>query len=205
MNKVSSSSSRRSSVRTRTMTRVGMLSVIAFVLMYFQLPLTFVAPPFIKLDVSELPVLLGAFTMGPLAGIIIAFFKNILAIVFKGTTTGYVGELSNFILSASFAVVSSAIYRRNKTYRNAILGLSVGTIAFTIVSMISNYYVIFPLYAHFMPMEAIIDMGSMVTPKIKDLYSMMIYSILPFNLIKGFTVSAIMMLIYKKVSPILKD
>lgn len=201
MNKVR----RRSSTRTRTMTRVGMLSVIAFVLMFFQLPLTFVAPPFIKLDVAELPVLLGAFTMGPIAGVVIAFLKNILAIIFKGTTTGYVGELSNFILSATFAVVSSAIYRRNKTYKNAMVGLTLGTVAFTIMSLISNYYVIFPLYSHFMPMEAIINAGKMITPRINNLFTMMIYSILPFNLIKGFTVSAVMMFIYKKVSPILKD
>ncbi|MBS6610730.1 MULTISPECIES: ECF transporter S component [Peptoniphilus] len=200
MNKVNSSSM----IRTKDMTKIGMLSVIGFVLMYFQLPLTFVAPPFMKLDISDLPVLIGAFTMGPVFGIIIAALKNILALVFKGTMTAGIGELSNFIISATFAFVSSFLYKRHKTYKGAIFSLTIGVLAMTTLAMISNYFVVFPLYAKVMPMDAIIAMGSAITSKITGLFSMMIYSVLPFNLIKGFTTSAVMMLVYKKVSPIFK-
>lgn len=201
MNKVNTSTM----IRTKDMTKVAMLSVIGFVLMYFQLPLTFVAPPFMKLDISDLPVLMGAFTMGPVYGIIIAALKNLMHIIFKGTMTAGVGELSNFIISSTFAVVSSYIYRKHKTYKGAVLSMTVGVLAMTILAMISNYFVVFPLYGKVMPMEAIIAMGSAITPKITGLFTMMIYSVLPFNLIKGFTTSAVMMLVYKKISPLFKN
>ena len=182
-----------------------MLSVIGFVLMYFQLPLTFVAPPFMKLDISDLPVLMGAFTMGPVYGIIIAALKNLMHIIFKGTMTAGVGELSNFIISSTFALVSSYIYRKHRSYKGAVLSMTVGVVAMTILAMASNYFVVFPLYGKVMPMEAIIAMGSAITPKITGLFTMMIYSVLPFNLIKGFTTSAVMMLVYKKISPLFKN
>lgn len=201
MNKVNTSTM----IRTKDMTKVAMLSVIGFVLMYFQLPLTFVAPPFMKLDISDLPVLMGAFTMGPVYGIIIAGLKNLMHIIFKGTMTAGVGELSNFIISSTFALVSSYIYRKHKTYKGAVLSMTVGVLAMTILAMTSNYFVVFPLYGKVMPMEAIIAMGSAITPKITGLFTMMIYSVLPFNLIKGFTTSAVMMLVYKKISPLFKN
>lgn len=201
MNKVNSSSM----IRTKDMTKVGMLSVIAFILMYFQLPITFVAPPFMKLDISDLPVLMGAFTMGPVFGIIIAALKNIMHIIFKGTMTAGIGELSNFLISSTFAFVSAYFYRKHRTYKGAIISLTLGVLAMTALAMISNYFVVFPLYAKVMPMDAIIEMGSAITPRITGLFSMMIYSVLPFNLIKGFTTSAVMMLVYKKISPIFKD
>ena len=182
-----------------------MLSVIGFVLMYFQLPLTFVAPPFMKLDISDLPVLMGAFTMGPVYGIIIAALKNLMHIIFKGTMTAGVGELSNFIISSTFALVSSYIYRKHRTYKGAVLAMTVGVLAMTILAMESNYFVVFPLYGKVMPMDAIIAMGSAITPKITGLFTMMLYSVLPFNLIKGFTTSAVMMLVYKKISPLFKN
>ena len=201
MNKVNTNTM----IRTKDMTKVAMLSVIGFVLMYFQLPLTFVAPPFMKLDISDLPVLMGAFTMGPVYGIIIAALKNLMHIIFKGTMTAGVGELSNFIISSTFALVSSYIYRKHKTYKGAVLSMTVGVVAMTILAMASNYFVVFPLYGKVMPMEAIIAMGSAITPKITGLFTMMIYSVLPFNLIKGFTTSAVMMLVYKKISPLFKN
>ncbi|MGF0096641.1 ECF transporter S component [Peptoniphilus sp. SGI.035] len=201
MNKVNSNAM----IRTKDMTKIGMLSVVGFILMYFQLPLTFVAPPFMKLDISDLPVLVGAFTMGPVFGIMIAALKNILALIFKGTMTAGIGELSNFIVSATFAFVSSYIYRKHKTYKWAILSLTVGVLFMTVLAMMSNYFVVFPLYGKVMPMDAIIAMGSAITSKITGLFTMMIYSVLPFNLIKGFTTSAMMMLVYKKVSPLFKS
>ena len=201
MNKVNTNTM----IRTKDMTKVAMLSVIGFVLMYFQLPLTFVAPPFMKLDISDLPVLMGAFTMGPVYGIIIAALKNLMHIIFKGTMTAGVGELSNFIISSAFALVSSYIYRKHRSYKGAVLSMTVGVVAMTILAMASNYFVVFPLYGKVMPMEAIIAMGSAITPKITGLFTMMIYSVLPFNLIKGFTTSAVMMLVYKKISPLFKN
>ena len=200
MNRVNS----KTGASTRQLIRITMLSAISFLLMAYQIPLPFIAPSFIQMDVSDLPIVVGSFAMGPVAGILISALKNILHIVIKGTTTGGVGELSNFIIGSAFAFTAGFVYSRNKTFKNAFLGLFLGSLAMTGVSIISNYYFIFPLYSKLMPMDAIIEAGSIVTLKITDLWSMMMYSILPFNLIKGFSVSALAMLIYKRVSPILK-
>lgn len=198
MNKVNSKSN------VKVMSRVGMLSAIAFVLMFFEVPLTFIAPSFIKLDISDLPALVGSFTMGPVAAIVISALKNILHMTLKGTSTGGVGELSNFIIASVMTVTAGVIYQRHKSFKGAIVGMLVGTVVMTVVAILSNYYVIFPLYANFMPMEAIIGAGAAVNPKVDSLWAMMIYCMVPFNLIKGFAVSAVTMLIYKKISPIFK-
>ncbi|EFI42596.1 MULTISPECIES: ECF transporter S component [Peptoniphilus] len=191
--------------RVKAISRIGMLGAVAFVLMYFQVPLAFVAPSFMKFDFSDLPILVGAFTMGPVAAVAISALKNVLHILIQGTHTGGIGPLSNFIVGSIFAVTAGVIYRGNKTFKNAIIGLTVGVLLMTASAVVSNYFFIFPLYAKlFMPMEAIIGAGSAITPKINSLWTMMIYSIIPFNLIKGFVVSIVTILVYKKISPLLK-
>lgn len=194
----------QSAARTRMLTRVAMLSVMAAILMYFKAPVVFVAPSFMKVDISDVPILLGAFSMGPVYGIVIAGLKNMLHLLLEGSDTGCVGELSNFIVSSTFAVVASLLYRRHRTFKGAMIALTFGVLAMTALAMASNYFFIFPIYSNFMPMEAIINMGHAITSRITDLWSMMIYAVLPFNLLKGFITSAVTMLLYKKLSPILK-
>lgn len=185
------------------LTRVSILSVIAFLIMYIQVPLAFIAPPFIKLDISDVPALIGGFAMGPLAGICIEFFKNLMHLLIKGTTTFGVGELSNFIIGSALVGFSSIIYNRHKTYRGAIVGLLMGTVAMTAIAMLSNYFVVFPLYGEIMGLEGIIQMGTAVSHRITDLWTMMLYAIMPFNLVKGLVVSIVTLLVYKKVSHLL--
>lgn len=198
MNKVNSKSN------VKVMSRIGMLSAIAFVLMFFQLPLTFIVPSFIKLDISDIPAMVGGFTMGPVAAIIISAIKNILHILIKGTSTGGIGELSNFTIAALLTGTASFIYQRNKNVKGAIIGMLIGTIVMTIGATISNYFIIFPLYANFMPMEAIINAGRAINSNINTLWDMMLYCLVPFNLLKGLLVSAVTMLIYKKISHLFK-
>lgn len=194
----------RSKSNTKVMSRIGMLSAIAFVLMFFEVPLTFVAPDFIKLDISDLPAMIGSFTMGPVAAIIISAIKNILKILLKGTSTGGIGELSNFIIASILTATAGIIYKRHRNIKGAIVGMLLGTVIMTAGAIISNYYFIFPLYANFMPMEAILNAGHAVNSNINSLWDMMIYSLVPFNLIKGFLVSAVTMLIYKRISYLFK-
>lgn len=191
-------------ITTKNMTRVSVLSVIAFLLMYIKMPLAFIAPTFMSLDFSDLPILIGGFAMGPVYGIIISLIKNILHIAIQGTKTGGVGELSNFIVGASFVFAASSFYRNHKTYKDAVIALLIGVITLTVVASLSNYFIVFPLYGKVMSMEAIIKMGNAINSRIVDLKTMIIYAVVPFNLIKGFAVSALTMVIYKKISPILK-
>lgn len=190
---------------TRTMVKVSIMAVIAFILMFFEFPLLWIAPPFIKIDISDLPALLGAFAMGPMVGVIIQLLKNVLNVVLEGSTTGGVGEFANFVVGSAFAYTAGAIYFKKKTFGRAIAGLLIGTVVMTVVITIANYYFIFPFYAKLfgMPIQTLVDMGAGISSKITDLWTLMLYSIVPFNLLKGVLLSAITILLYKKVSPIL--
>lgn len=190
---------------TRNLTRLSLLSVIAFLLMYVEFPLAFIAPPFIKIDLSDTPALIGGFAMGPAAGVTIELIKCILTFFVRGTTTGGVGELSNFIVGALFVVLSAIFYSRHKNYRGAVVGLLIGVLGMTAVATVSNYFVVFPLYGKIMPMEAIIQMGRAVTPRVQSLWDLMVYCIVPFNLVKGMVVSAATLALYKRVSRFLHD
>ena len=190
---------------TKTMVKVSVLGVIAFVLMFFEMPLIFLAPPFIKMDISDLPALIGAFAMGPMAGVIIQLLKNVLNVLIEGTTTAGVGELANFVVGSAFAYTAGFIYFKKRTFGRAVIGLVVGTIVMTLVISIANYYVMFPFYAKLFgwPIDNLVEMGTAINKNIVDMKTMIIYAIVPFNLLKGTILTAITILIYKKVSPIL--
>ena len=188
---------------TKNLVKISVLGAIGMVLMFFDLSVWF-APGFLKLDVSDLPALLGAFAMGPMAGVIIQFLKNILSILIEGTVTGGVGELSNFFVGSVFCYTAGFIYYRNKTFKNAVIGLGIGVIIMTLAASLSNYFIVFPLYSKIMlPMDKIIEMGSKVNRHVVDFKSLILYSVVPFNLLKGTVTSAITLLLYKKLSPIL--
>ncbi|MDO5037163.1 MAG: ECF transporter S component [Tissierellia bacterium] len=188
----------------RYLVQSSILSVVAFLFMYIEIPLAFIAPPFMVLDFSDVPALIGSFAMGPLYGILIELNKNILHIFVKGTMTGGVGELSNFLLGATYVGLAGLIYKYKRTYKGAIMGLFVGGIGMSILGVVSNYFVIFPLYGKLMGLDMIIAMGTAVSDRIQDLFSFMVYSVLPFNLIKAFLTSLVTLLVYKKLSKHIK-
>ncbi|RKD32349.1 ECF transporter S component [Thermohalobacter berrensis] len=192
-------------INTRWLVNVSILSVIAFLIMYIEIPLWF-APSFLTIDLSDLPALIGAFALGPMAGVVIEFLKNILHAVIKGTTTVGVGELANFIVGSVFVYIAGYIYYKNKTFKNAIVGLMLGTLIMTLVASVANYFILIPFYAKLygMPIKAIIGMASKVNKYVVDLKSLVLFAIVPFNIVKGIMVSAITVLLYKKVSPIFK-
>lgn len=193
---------KRSNVKT--LTKVGVLSAIAGVLMLLEFPLP-IAPSFYKLDFSELPVLLGAFALGPVAGITIELIKILLNFVLNGTITGGVGEFANLLIGCALVVPSAIIYKRQKTFKGAIIGLLVGIGTLTIVGAVLNYALLLPVYskAFGAPLQAFVDMGSAINPLITDVKTLVLYAVVPFNIIKGVVISTITMLIYKRLSPIL--
>ncbi|MFT8314501.1 MAG: ECF transporter S component [Clostridium sp.] len=185
------------------MTKTAILSVIGFLIMFIEVPIP-IFPSFLKIDVSDLPALVGAFALGPVAGIIIELIKNILHGIFNGQTA-FIGELANFLVGAIFVGVAGAIYKRKKTRTNALIGLATGTIIMSIGASILNYFVILPLYEavlHF-PINAVVGMGRAVNPAIKNLNTFIVFAILPFNIIKGVVASVITMAVYKVVSPLI--
>ncbi|WP_262430605.1 ECF transporter S component [Paratissierella segnis] len=196
---------KKESWNTKIMVKVSVLAVVSFILMFFEFPLVFLAPPFIKMDFSDLPALIGSFALGPMAGVIIQLLKNILNVIIEGTTTGGIGELANFVVGAVFAYTAGAFYYKNKTFKNAVIGLIAGTIVMTIAITLANYYIMFPFYAKLMGQstQAFVDMGAKLSNKIVDLKTLMLFSIVPFNLLKGTLLTIVTILIYKRVSPIL--
>lgn len=189
---------------TRNMVKISVLGVISMVLMFFDLSVWF-APPFLKLDIADLPSLIAAFAMGPMAGVITQFIKNILHILIQGSSTGGVGEISNFLVGSVFAYSAGFIYYRKKTFKRALLGLFVGVILMTFFASLSNYFVIFPLYSKILPLDGIIELASKLNRFVVDYKSLILYAVVPFNILKGTVVSIITLIIYKKVSPILHD
>lgn len=189
----------------RALVNIAMLAAIAVILMLFEIPLPF-APSFYEIDFSEVPVMVGCFAMGPFAGALIEFVKILLNFVFTGTDTAGVGELANFIIGCSLCVPAGLIYRRKRTRTTALVGMIIGTLVMTVIGCLINAYVLLPTYAAAfgMPLDTLVEMGTAVNPNITSVATFVIFAVAPFNILKGVLVSAIVFLIYKKISPIFR-
>lgn len=187
-----------------TLIKVSILAAMAFILMFFEFPLP-IFPSFLKIDFSDIPALLGAFAMGPIAGIVIELLKNLLYLVIKGTQTGFIGELANFVVGAALVGTAGSLYKHSKTRKNALTSMAAGVLVMTVVASVTNYFVFLPLYEtvlHF-PITEMVKAGAEIFKGITDFNSFVAYSILPFNLFKGVLVVIITFLAYKRLSPIL--
>lgn len=196
---------KQNKLSTRDITMIGMLGAIAVVLMLFEIPLPF-APSFYEIDLSEVPVLIGCFAMGPGAGALVELVKIVLNLVINGTDTAGVGEIANFLIGCALCVPAGMIYRRRKTKKDAVIGMAAGTVFMTIIGCFINAYILLPTYAKAfqLPIDALVEMGSAVNANITDLFTFVIFAVAPFNFLKGVLVSVIVLLIYKKISPIIK-
>lgn len=190
--------------KLRNMVKVGILAAMSFILMFVQFPIP-VAPPFMKVDLADVPALIGGFSMGPIYGVLIQLIKNILNL--SKTSTYGVGEISNFVVGGLFVFVSSSIYKKNKTKKNATIAMICGMLIMTLAATLSNAFVIFPLYGKAMgvDMNAFVAIAHKTNSFVKSYFTMMIFAIVPFNLIKGFIEILVTKLLYKHVSSILHD
>ncbi|MEE3481610.1 MAG: ECF transporter S component [Lachnospiraceae bacterium] len=187
--------------------QVAMLSAVATVLMLIEFPLPFIAPTFYEIDLSEVPVLIAGFAMGPVAGIVTEFLKVLLHVLIKGTSTAFVGDFANFIIGCAFVVPAALIYKHHKSKHSALIGMIAGTVIMAVVGVLMNAYVLLPAYgkAFNMPIEAFIEMGAAIHPAVNSVMLFCILLVAPFNLIKGAVDTLITMLLYKKISILLKS
>lgn len=195
----------QSASKIRMIASISMLSAIAAVLMLFEFPIVFIAPSFYKLDFSEVPVLIGAFAFGPIAGIAIELVKILLNLVMNGTLTFGVGELANFLIGCALVAPASIIYSVNKTRKGAVTGLVAGTAFMVVAGVLLNAFLLLPFYAQFMGgMDALIAVGTEMHASINNPISFALLLVAPFNLVKGILVSVITMLLYKRISRLIK-
>ena len=194
-----------SSSKVRYLAVVAILSAISAVLMFFEFPIPFIAPGFYKVDLSEVPVIVGAFAMGPVAGVVIEIIKIILHLFTKGTSSAFIGEFGNLAVGIAFVVPASLMYYMKKTKKTAILGLVTGTITTTIVGCLVNAYLLLPFYAAaFGGIDNIIAAGTAVNSSVNSILAFCIVLVAPFNIIKFGIVSVITVLIYHKISYLIK-
>ncbi len=185
----------------RKITVTAILAAMSSVLMFinFSIP---IMPSFIKVDFSELPALIASFTMGPWYGVLVCLVKNLVNLF--QTSTGGVGELSNFIIGSAFVFTAGIVYKHKKNRTGALIGATVGAALMAIIGLFSNYYIVYPIYMNFMPLEAIVGMYKAIYPGVKDLFHALVIFNIPFTFLKGMANTAITFLIYKKISPIIK-
>ena len=187
-----------------TITTIAMLAAISGVLMVIEIPLFF-APSFYKLDFSELPVLICAFYLGPVSGVVCEFLKVLIKLLLKGTSTAFVGEFANFAVSCALVLPASILYHIRKTKKSALVGLATGTVMMTVFGSAFNAIYLLPKFAalYGMPLDAIVAMGSEINGAIHSVSTLVLYAVAPLNLLKGVVVSAMTFLLYKRIERVL--
>ncbi|MCI8742969.1 MAG: ECF transporter S component [Lachnospiraceae bacterium] len=188
---------------TRNVVLMGMFSALGAVLMLFEIPLPFIAPSFYGLDLAEVPVLVGTFALGPVAGAVMEVVKILIKLVLKPTSTGFVGEFANLAIGCALVVPAGIIYQINRTKKGALYGMAAGTVIMSMAGVAINALVMLPFYSNFMPLENIIAAGAAINPFVSNIWTFAIICVGPFNVVKGVAVSLITWLVYKRVSVII--
>ena len=190
-------------LKTSNMVKIAMLSAVSYVLMLFDFPLPGF-PPFLQIDLSEIPVIIGAVAIGPLGGVLIELVKNVLHLF--NTTTFGVGELANFLVGISLIIPIGYFFKKEKNLKNFVIGSIIGAVLMVAVACIFNYFVMLPLYANLSGVEvqAFADMAGKINASIKDVKTLIVFAFIPFNLIKAVVVSFLGYFVCKILKPIFK-
>ncbi len=193
-------------LNAKTVAFIGMLGAVSAVLMAIQVPLPF-APTFLKFDISELPALFSGFFLGPISGCGVIAVKLLLKVLLQGTETAFVGEAMNLVGSCAFVLPASLLYQHWHSKRGALAALSISTLLVSVICIFLNTYVAFPMYSSLygIPMDAIIEMGSSVNPLVHDSFTLMLYGVFPFNLVKHGVTSLVTYLVYKRCGNALRS
>ena len=186
----------------RRITIIAVCGAIAAVLHMLDFPLPFLAPGFYKLDFSELPVMLCGFYLGPSAAVFCEVIKIILKLLFKSTSTAFVGDFANFVVGCSLVLPATIVYHTRKSKTSALWGCVVGTLILTFVGTFFNAIYLLPKFSQLygLPLDAIIGMGTEINPGISNISTFVMLAVAPLNLVKGVMISVLTMLLYKRVA-----
>lgn len=188
-------------LNTRALTMTALLSALAYILAFLEFPVP-LSPSFARMDFSDFPALIGAFAFGPVCGILVELIKNTLQLF--TTSTGGVGEFANFLMGGAYVAAAGLIYQKHKTKRTALIACVVGSIAMGITAAFANYFILLPLFENFLPLNELIAAFGSFMPFIRTKLDIVLFNALPFNLLKGLVIGFVTMLVYKRISPLLK-
>lgn len=189
---------------TRYISYIAIFSSMSAILMLFEIPLLFI-PSFYKIDLSEIPILICTFYLGPVSGAISELLKIMLKLLIKGTSSAFVGDFANYIIGCTFIIPASIIYHYKPSKKSAAIGMIIGTVIMTVIGSIVNAYYLLPKFAEMYnwPLDQIIKVGTELNKQIVDLPSFVLFAVVPFNLLKGLVDTIITFLLYKRISPLL--
>lgn len=188
---------------TKQMVVIAMFSALSYVLMFLKFPISYLG--FLEFEFSDIPALVAGLTYGPLTAVIIELIKNIIK-VSTGSFTGGVGELANFIITASYMFTVCTLYKVLGGKKKVVLSFATGTIVMTLVGAIMNFFVLLPLYAVvFGGMDAILGLAAKTIPSIDSVAMLVVIGISPFNIFKGIYVAFAGYWIYKFLRKVLQD
>ena len=184
---------------------IGMFAALAGALMCLEIPLFF-APSFYQLDLSEIPVMICAFSMGPVSGVVCELIKVVVKLLIKGTSTAFVGDFANFVVGCSMVLPAAVVYHKVKTKKGAVISLVCGGVVMTVFGSLFNAIYLIPAFANLygIPIDTIIGMGAEVNGSITSVATLVLFAVVPFNLVKAVVVSVVTMLLYKRVKRIIK-
>lgn len=192
---------RAAALNIRTITMTALLSAMAYVLAFVEFPVP-LSPSFARMDLSDLPALIGAFAFGPISGLLIELVKNTLQLL--TTSTGGIGEIANFLMGASYVVVAGVIYKHHKTKKTALLACIAASFVMGAAAALGNYFILLPLFETFMPLDQLIASFAEFLPFIHTKQDVVLFNALPFNILKGLVIGGFTMLTYKRLAPVLK-
>ena len=191
----------KNNITVRKIAVTGIMSAVAAVLMMLEFPVPLV-PSFLKFDFSDLPALITSFSLGPVWGVLVELIKNLVHLPFTGTSG--VGELANFIIGAMLVAPAGIVYKFKKDRAGAVIGSAVGALFAAVVSVPVNYFITYPFYTNFMPLEAIIGAYKAILPAADTLIKALLIFNVPFTFVKGAICAVITFIVYKKLSPLIK-
>ncbi len=183
-----------------SLAKIGLLSAIAFILMFFEIQVP-IFPEFLKFDLSGVPVVISTLAMGPAAGICTELVKDLLNLT--KTTSGGIGEVANFLIGSSLIIPIGILCKKNLNLTNFAIGSVIGVALMVVVACALNYYVLLPMYTKFMPIEAIVEMAKAINKSVVDVKTLLIFSIGPFNLVKGIIITVFSYVLFKALRPVI--
>lgn len=193
----------RSSFGVAYIARIGILSAVAAVLMYFPVLKFPFMPSFLTLDFAEFPALLSSFAMGPTSGVLVCLLKNLIHL--PTSSTGFVGELSNFLLGCFFVIPAGLLYKHKRTFKRAVVSSITGAFSMAFFGFFTNLFITYPLYYKILaPENVILGMYQKILPSVDSIPEALVIFNIPFTLFKGLCSVVIVFFIYKRISKFFK-